>query len=210
MTAQTHRRVEFTTDIGFGSFVLAFVDFSSQGISFGAPPYNVQIYGGTPDEKSDKLAISEYQRVTVHADGRVETHLPTSVVLVQLEEFDQDQPPLAQWGNPWSKRFEFTWALDHIEFSRPWLAKAKPIADSTCLNVQVEFDPEAVSTVMYICVASPETDVANLAPMIPCDGQLWPLKGGWPWVLVQMSNVKSPVNEQLGTVGRDYRKGNQH
>ena len=43
MTAQTHRRVEFTADIGFGSFVMAFVDFSSQGISFGAPPYNVQI-----------------------------------------------------------------------------------------------------------------------------------------------------------------------
>ena len=53
-----HTRVEFTADIRFGQFVLAFVDFSSQGISFGAPPYNVQIYEGTPEEKLDKLAIS--------------------------------------------------------------------------------------------------------------------------------------------------------
>ena len=27
-----HTRVEFTADIGFGQFVLAFVDFSSQGM----------------------------------------------------------------------------------------------------------------------------------------------------------------------------------
>ena len=209
MNPQMHRRVEFTADIGFGSFVMAFVDFSSQGISFGAPPYNVQIYGGTPDKKSDKLAISEYQRVTVHADGRVKTHLPVPVAPVQLAAFDQDQPPLAQWGNPWSKRFEFIWTPDHIKASCPWLAEPKPITDLTCLNVQVEFDPEEVSTVIYICVASPETDVETLAPMIPCDGQLWSLTGGWPWVLVQMSNVRSPVSEQLSTVGRDYRKGNR-
>ena len=205
MTAQTHRRVEFTADIGFGSFVMAFVDFSSQGISFGAPPYNVQIYDGTPEEKFDKLAISEYQRVTVHSDGRVETHLPTLVAPPQLDEFDQDKPSLAQWGSPWSRRFEFSWAPDHIAFSRPWLAKPKPSTDSTCLNVQVEFHPQAVSTVMYVCVVSPETDVENLVPMIPCDGQIWSLTGGWPWVLFQMSNVKCPGSDQLSTVGRDYR-----
>ena len=68
---------------------------------------------------------------------------------------------------------------------------------------------QAMSTVVYVCVASPGTDVKDLAPMIPCDGQLWSLTGGWSWVLVQMSNVKSPVSEQLSTVGRDYRKGNQ-
>ena len=205
MTDKIHRRVEFTADIGFGSFVMAFVDFSSQGISFGAPPYNVQIYEGTPEEKSDKLAICGYQRVTVHADGRVETHLPTPIPLLQLEEFDQDQPPLAQWGNPWFRRFEFTWASDHIVFSQPWLAKPKPSTTSTCLNVQVEFHPEAVRTVVYVCVVSPETDVKNLAPMIPCDGQIWSLTGGWPWVLVQMSNLKYPGSDQISTVGRDYR-----
>ena len=204
-----HTRVEFTADIGFGRFVLAFVDFSSQGISFGAPPYNVQIYEGTPEEKLDKLAISNYQRVTVHADGRVETHLPTPIAPLQLEEFDQDKPPLAQWGKPWSRRFEFMWAPDHIALFKPWLAKPKPSTHLTCRNVQVEFHTQAMSTVVYVCVASPGTDVKDLAPMIPCDGQLWSLTGGWPWVLVQMSNVKSPVSEQLSTVGRDYRKGNQ-
>ena len=39
------------------------------------------------------------------------------------------------------------------------------------LNVQVEFNPEAVSTVVNVCVASPGTDVNDLALMVPCGGQ---------------------------------------
>ena len=70
MTSRKYTRVEFTADLGFGPIVAAFVDFSSQGISFGAPPYNFKIYEGTPEDESHTLAISEYQRVTVHADGR--------------------------------------------------------------------------------------------------------------------------------------------
>lgn len=209
MAGQMYTRVEFTTDIGFGAFVTAFVEFSSQGISFGAPPYNVQINEGTPEDKSQNLATSEYQRVTVHADGRVETHLPTPTPLPDLKEIDQGKPPLAQWGDPWCRRFEWTWAPDHILFVQPWLAKPKLSMHSPCLNVQMEFNPKAVSTVVYVCVVSPGMDVNDLAPMVPSDGQLWFLTGGWPWVLIQMSNVKCPRIDNLSTVGRDYRKGNQ-
>ena len=58
MTNEMYSRVEITADIGFGPIVATFVDFSSQGISFGAPPYNVQIYEGTPEDRSSTLAIS--------------------------------------------------------------------------------------------------------------------------------------------------------
>ena len=209
MTDEMYSRVEFTADIGFGPIVATFVDFSSQGISFGAPPYNVRIYEGTPEDESNELALSEYQRVTVHADGKVVTHLPTPIPLPDLKEMDQRTPPLAQWGNPWCRRFEFTWSPDHIAFVQPWLAKPKPSTHPTCLNVQVEFNPETVSTVVYLCVVGPWTDLNDLALMVPCDGQLWVLTGGWPWVVVQMSNVKCPKIDKLSNVGRDYRKGGQ-
>ena len=209
MTDEIYSRVEFTADIGFGPIVATFVDFSSQGISFGAPPLNVQIYEGTQEDKSDTLAISVYQRVTIHADGRVETHLATPTPVPELKEFDQYTSPLAQWGNPCSKRFEFPWGPNHIAFLRPWLAKPKPSTHPTCLNIQVEFNPEAVSTVVHIYVLKPRVDVKDVAPAIPCDVQSWFLTGGWPWVLVQMSNVKCPRIDQLSTVGRNYKKADQ-
>ena len=209
MTNRMYTRIEFTTDIGFGTFVIAFVDFSSQGISFGAPPYNVQIREGTPEDKSDELVLREYERVTVHADGKVVTHLPTLTPIPDLKEMDQNKSPLAQWGDPWSRRFEFTWAGDHISFVQPWLAKPKPSTHPTCLNVKVEFSPEAVSTVAYVCVVSPVTDVDDLPLMVPSGGQWWVLTGGWPWVVVQMANVNCPKIDKLSNVGRDYRKGGQ-
>lgn len=209
MTDQIYTRVEFTADIGFDPFVTAFVDFSSQGISFGAPPYNVQIKEGAPEDESNELALSEYQRVTVHADGKVVTHLPTPVPLPDLKGMDQSKTPLAQWGNPWCMRFEFIWSPDHIGFVQPWLAKPKTSVHQTCLNLPVEFSPEAVSTVVYVCVVTPGTDVNELSLMVPGGGQLWVLTGGWPWVVVQMSNVKCPKVDNVSNAGRDYRKSAQ-
>ena len=43
MTGAPYKRVEFSADLGSGPIVAAFIDFSSQGISFGVP-YNVQIH----------------------------------------------------------------------------------------------------------------------------------------------------------------------
>ena len=205
MTGAMHKRVEFTADLGSGPIVAAFVDFSSQGISFGVP-YNVQIRKGTPEDPSPDLAIREYQRVTVHTDGNVETHLPTPIPVPELEEFDQDMAPLAQWGDPFYRRFELVWASDHIAFMQGWLAKPKPSTHSTCLKVEVCFNHSAVSTVVNICVLNPGMDVNDVVPTIRCDVQSWFLTGGWPWVLVQMSNMECPGTDQLATVGRDYRQ----
>ncbi len=83
MTGAMYKRVEFTADLGSGPIVTVFVDFSSQGISFGVP-YNVQIHEGTPEDPSSNLAIIEFQRVTVRTDGRVETHLPTSMPVSEV------------------------------------------------------------------------------------------------------------------------------
>ena len=204
MTVAMYKRVEFIADLGSGPIVAAFVDFSSQGISFGVP-YNVQVRRGTPEDPSHDLAISEYQRVTVHADGKVETHLPTPIPVPELEEFDQNVAPLAQWGDPFYRRFELVWASDHIAFTQAWLAKPKPSTHSTCLKVEVGFKDSAVSTVVNICVISPGMDVNDLVPVNLCDVRSWFLTGGWPWVLVQMSNIECPGIAQLTTVGLDYR-----
>ena len=204
MTGAMYKRVEFTADLGFGPIIAAFVDFSSQGISFGVP-YNVQIHEGTPEDPSPNLAISGFQRVTVHADGRVETHLPTSMPVPELKELDQHMQPLAHWGDPLCRRFELVWAPNQVAFIQNWLTKPKPSTHSTCKNVDVDFNHDAVSTVVHICVLDPGTNFNNVAPMLSCEVQSWCLTGGWPWVLVQVSNVKCPGTDKLASVGRDYR-----
>ena len=204
MPEQVYTRVELTTDLGFGPFVVAFVDFSHQGISFGVP-LNVQIHRGTPDDQSENPDISEYQRVTVHADGKVNIHLPTNANPPDLGGLDQDKPPLAQWADPWCMQFELSWAPQYMGPIKPWLAKPKPSTHATCRNVPVEFHPEAINTKVRICVAKPDTCLSDLSLMIPDHGQLWTLTRGWPWVLVHMSNVKRPGIDNLSNVGIDYQ-----
>ena len=122
-----YTRVEFTTDVGFGPTVAAFVRFDEKGISFGAP-YHLQVYTGTPEEGG--RLIHEYQRVTVHADGRVETHLlfPSP----DVTQLDQDQPRLSEWDEPWSRHFEFTWSPDDLPLIKTWFTKPKPETETTC------------------------------------------------------------------------------
>ena len=207
-TQQLFTRVEFTADFGFGPVIAAFVDFSSAAISFSVPK-NVQIYEGTPEEPSDTLAISEFHRVSVHADGRVETHWPVGngVLPTALEEFDQDKPPLSQWDAPSSWQFDLDWSPEYLKAMKPWFARPKPPGPThpTCLNVEVDFVTDAVRSAVRICIARHDTDLEQLAVAIPLDGQLWCLKGGWPWVFVTMSNIKCPKTEAISTVGRDYR-----
>ena len=204
MSASLYDRVEFKADLGSGPIVVVFVDFSSQGISFGVP-LNVKIYEGTPEDPSPNPAISEYQRVTVHADGRVETHLPTPTPLPELKELDRHMPPLSQWKKSFCRRLELVWTPDQFKFTRRWLAKPKPNTHSSCKKVEVEFNQDAVSTVVYICVMKPGMDINKVSPAPAGEFQSWFLTGGWPWVLVQMSNVKSNGINQLSTIGRNYQ-----
>ena len=204
MPEQVYTRVEFTTDLGFGSFIVAFVDFSHQAISFGAP-INVKIRHGTPDKQSAGPAISQYQRVSVHADGKVAIHLPTNPNPHDLGGLDQDKPPLAKWANPWCMRFEWSWAPQYLGPIKPWLAKPKPTTNATCRNVPVEFLAEATNTVVLICVVRPDMCLSDLSLMIPDYAQMWTLTHGWPWVLVNMSNVKCPGVDNHTNIGRNYK-----
>ncbi len=190
-----HRRVEFTADLGSGPIQATFVDFSSDGISFGVP-HNIQIYEGTPEDLSPIKAGGEFQRITVHKDGRVETHLWPGFYPHKLRKFDQHQLPLARWSSLVSWQFELDLDPEYIKHSWPPTARQ---GDSTCLSAPVSFKPDAVSSVVQICVTN------DLAIVIPGDGHLWRLTGGWPWVVVRMSNVDNPGTVELDTVGRDYR-----
>ena len=76
---------------------------------------------------------------------------------------------------------------------------------STCKKVGVDFNHDAVSTVVHICVLDPGMNFNYVAPVLSCEVQSWFLTGGWPWVLVQVSNVKCPRTDKLASVGRDYR-----
>ena len=195
-----YTRVEFRTDVGFGPTVAAFVRFDAKGISFGAP-YHIQVCTGRPEEGG--RLIHEYQRVTVHVDGRVETHLlfPSP----DVTQSDQDQPRLSEWDEPWSRHFEFTWSPDDLPFIKTWFTKPKPETDTTCLGVPVDFVAGALRSIVTICVATPERVASGVVPVVPPEDGVWRLTAGWPWVVVAISNVRDPKTETLSTVGRDYR-----
>ena len=200
---QILRRVEFTADFGFGPVQAAFVDFSPKGISFGVP-YDVLIHEGTPEDVSPTFAVQERQRVTVHADGSVKIHLPG--VSPDLKGFDQSQQPLAQWDSLCCWSFTLDWHPDSMQPLQQWPANPKPpTTPSRCLNIPVSFEPDAFSSVVQICVVNPRLRINDLAVVVPGNGPLWCLTGGWPWVLVRMSNVMDPGVVELNTVGRDYR-----
>ena len=197
----THNRVEFTADLGFGDVVVGFVDFSGQGISFGVP-HKILIKEGTPEEPSKEFAIKEYERVTVHTDGRVETHWAFGK---PPEGWDVNMSPLSKWDNPWSRRFELVWTPEYLKFMQRWFDDPKPTTHVKSLKVPVSFTIEAKESIVWFAVARPDSDLNLVEQAIPGDGQLWTLTGGWPWVLVRMSNVSTPEDTELNTIGRDYR-----
>ena len=194
-------RIEFMADFSFGEVVAAFVDFSAQGISFGVP-HNVLITEGTPEAPSKALAIKEYERVTVHADGKVVTHWACGQ---PPQGWDIDQSPLAKWDMPWSMKFELVWTPEYLKFMQPWFGNPKPPTHSQCLTAPVSFSLAAQQSAVWVAVARPDSDLGLVAQVIPGDGHLWVLTGGWPWVLVRMGNVNNPTVTELNSVGRDYR-----
>lgn len=200
-SAQNYNRIEFTADFGFGDAVVGFVDFSGQGISLGVP-HKVLIREGTLEQASKAFAIREYERVTVHADGRVETHWAAGK---SPQGWDMITSPLGKWDTPWSRRFEVVWTPEYLKFMQPWFDDPKPPTHIRSLKVPVSFQAEAEESVVWFAVTRPDSDVKLVAQVIPGDGQLWALTGGWPWILVRMSNVSTPTLTELSTIGRDYR-----
>jgi hypothetical protein len=199
-----YTRVEFTANLGFGEVVIAFVDFSSLGISFGVPQ-NVLIYGGTPEEPSADVVIQEYERITVHDDGKVVTHWAQGQGTKVVPSWDTTRSPLASWDMPWSMRFELNWTPEYLTFTRGYYTKPKPLTHKTCLKIPVTFENQAQVNVVRFAVVKPTDDIRHVQQVIPLQGQVWVLEGSWPWVLVTMSNTKNPRLVQLTSVGRNYR-----
>ncbi len=103
------------------------------------------------------------------------------------------------------RRFELVWDPNKVAFIQNWLAKPKPSTHSTCKKVGVDFNHDAVSTVVQICVLDPGMNFNCVAPELSCEVQSWFLTGGWPRVLIQVSNVKCPGTDKLASVGRVFR-----
>jgi hypothetical protein len=187
--------------LGFGEVQIAFVDFSSVGISHGVPQ-DVKIFEGTLEEPSDKTVINEHERTTVHADGKVVWHW--AVHCNTPSPMDRTVTPLESWDMILSNRFELIWSPEYLIFTQQYFSRPKPLSHTRCLRVPVEFEDGATSSVIFVGLVKPTDDMLKVQQVMPLDEQLYILKGGIPWVLVAMSNVKTPQITELSTVGRFY------
>ena len=93
-----YSRVEFVSDLGFGERVIAFVEYNSMGISFGIPQH-IQINEGTKEDAvQEKPVIDVYQRITIHRDGKIVTHLPFAPSSNVTIPWDGVRSPLQSWN----------------------------------------------------------------------------------------------------------------
>ena len=88
-------RVEFTIDNYNNTKVLAFVECTATGISFGQAKRFVFTDYSVPEPSEN------YERTTIHRDGEVVTHFAFADNLVE------QKPPLAQWPGAMSFTREF-------------------------------------------------------------------------------------------------------
>lgn len=200
-----YSRVEFVSDLGFGERVVAFVEFNSQGISFGIPQH-VRLTEGAPnDTVQGKTVIDVYERITVHRDGKIVTHWPLARGQNLPTPWDGKWAPLKSWSEPWSMREELIWDDTYIAFTKDYSTKPKPPSHKTCLKTLVSFADQQHSSVVRFAVVKPTDDMEQVEQVIPLEGQVWVLNGGWPWVLVTMSGTRDSGVRQLSQVGKDYR-----
>ena len=87
-------RVEFVTDINNESKVVAFVQCTGAGISFGQP--KVLSFTDYPISGADN-----FERTTIHKDGKVVWHFNL------MNNILDQKPPLAQWNCISEHRREF-------------------------------------------------------------------------------------------------------
>lgn len=200
-----YSRVEFTSDFGFGERVVAFVEFNSQGISFGIPQHLRLTEGALDDTVQDKAVIDVYERITVHRDGKIVTHWPLARGQNLPTPWDRKQSPLKSWSEPWSMREELIWEDIYIAVTKDYFTEPKPPSHKTCLKIPVEFEDQRHGSIIRFAVVKPTDDMKQVEQIIPFEGQVWVLNGGWPWVLVTMSDTKDSGVTQLSQVGKDYR-----
>jgi len=203
MTIMKYRRLEFVFDIGQGPRVLAFVDFSSH-ISFGIP----RVYQFT--DHVIKPTSENYERITVHNDGKVKTHLPLAQGF--SPKWDGQYSPLANWNEPWSMFEELDWSINNPSV-RDYLAKPKNIKTNPyTLAVPLIF-PTGVSAtqIRFFVLSSIGIDLAEAIAFAPeiRDSSFctWFLADAWPYVLISIRNpLRTSQCVELKSIGRDYRK----
>ena len=200
----SYSRVEFVSNLGFGERVIAFVEFNSQGISFGIPQH-VCITDGIPEDATQgKTVIDIYRRITVHRDGKIVTHWPLAAGNL-IAPWDGKRAPLKLWSEPWSMREELIWDDAYLAFTKGYFTEPKPPSHKTCLKIPVTFKNKQQGSIIRFAVVKPTDNMKQVEQVIRIEGEVWVLNGGWPWVLVAMSDTNNPGISQLRQVGRDYR-----
>lgn len=198
----SYRRLEFVFDIGEGPRVLAFVDFSSH-ISFGIPK-SFQFLDFKPASPSEN-----YERITVHNDGTIKTHLPFGNNITPL--WDGKKMPLAKWDEPWTMLEELYWGPDNQSI-KECLTKPKNVKTSTKTQQEiVRFPDEILATQigfsLFKSLSVPMSVINKIAPEIQSPNFCtWVLTDSWPIILISIripNTAKVCIN--LNSVGRDYR-----
>lgn len=200
-----YSRVEFVADLGFGERVIAFVEYNSTGISFGIPQHILINKSTKEDAVQGKPVIDVYERITIHRDGKIVTHLPLAPGQNVPIPWDGIYSPLQSWKEPWSMREELVWDDAYLGFAKNYLTTPKPSTHSTCLKVPVVFTVGRKSSIVRFAVVQPSDSMEQICQVIPLEGQVWVVNGGWPWAVVTMSGTRNPGLTQLMQVGRDYR-----
>jgi hypothetical protein len=190
-------RLELAFRFGKGPRVLAFVHCTGEGVSFGLPKvYRFEDYTITPKSEN-------YERITVHLDGKVKTHFPLA------QDFEppwdkETQPYLKDWNKVWVIHEEVGWTpgLERKLLSR-WAYPPK-VGDPNIESIEVQFPRSAQRTVVTFGLLD-SYDRLNQIPMLQ-NLAYWILKDSFPIVLVTVRGPKiAPYAKELVGVGRDYR-----
>jgi hypothetical protein len=196
-----YNRVEIVADLGFGNRVVLFADFSSKGISAGILRH-VKIMKGSPEEPIEKPAIDETQRTTVHANGSVVTHWPLPSGKVFKAPWEIRRLPLRSWGSPVTQKEELYWSSEHRLFLQKYLVPPK--TSPRTLSIVARFKPGFQESVATYTVVKP-SGLAAFMSGIPDEVQAWSIIGGWPYVVLTLSNTVNLGRRVIADAGRDYR-----
>ena len=184
-----YNRVEFTMGRVDKPKVLAFVECTWTGISFGQPKRFI-FTDYTPPDPSEN-----YERTTIHKDGKVVAH---------FNFMDNTVEQRAQLDR-WSHSMCFTREFYDVGMSDSYLANPKSNSRTKVVAVQL-IHPEC--KIWFAVVPSLQKDVVDnfewfAHPAVQC----WRLSDSWPVIVIGISNVKQVQGLiTLDSVGLDYRE----